>query len=51
MDAKSYIHDLASAARAAALELALTKGSQRDAALLACAAAIRQSKSLLQAAN
>jgi len=51
MDAKQYIETLARQARVAAGQLALTKGSQRDAALRACAAAIRAAKQTLQQAN
>lgn len=51
MDAKKLVTDLATAARAAATSLACAKGEQRDAALLACAQAIRDNKADLQAAN
>ena len=51
MDAKKYVKELATAARAAAAKLAVTNGSQRDTALLACAKAIRDSKNKLQTAN
>jgi len=51
MDAKQYVETLATAARAAASQLALTTGQQRNAALVACAEAIRRDKAALQAAN
>ncbi|MDY6913741.1 MAG: glutamate-5-semialdehyde dehydrogenase [Planctomycetota bacterium] len=51
MDAEKFINNLASAARTAAAKLTVSPGSQRDAALVACAAAIRQNKNSLQAAN
>ena len=51
MDAKTYITQLAAAARKAAMELASSKGVQRELALRQCAAAIRRSKGALQQAN
>ena len=51
MDAKQYVETLAAAARAAAGKLAVTTGQQRNAALAACAAAIRREKTALQNAN
>jgi len=51
MDAKAYVEKLASAARTAAETLALASGAQRDAALNACAAAVRDHADELQAAN
>lgn len=51
MDAKQYIASLGVAARKAAGKLALTRGAQRDAALRACAKALRDSVGALQAAN
>ncbi len=51
MDAKSYVEKIATAARAAASKLAVSTGAERNTALLACAKAIRQHKSDLQAAN
>ena len=51
MDAKQYVETIATAARAAAAELALTTGQQRNAALVACADAIRRDKAALQDAN
>ncbi|MFB3891529.1 MAG: glutamate-5-semialdehyde dehydrogenase [Phycisphaerae bacterium] len=51
MDATGYVKGLATAARAAALALASSTGAQRNAALLACAAAIRKARPALQAAN
>lgn len=51
MDADKQIGELASAARRAAAGLAQTKGAERDAALAACAEAIRNARADLQAAN
>jgi len=51
MDAEQYIGELSSAARRAAAELARTRGARRDAALTACAEAIRDGRADLQAAN
>ncbi len=51
MNAKAYIEKMGRAARRAADCLAVTLGSQRNGALLACAAALRTSKAELQAAN
>ena len=51
MDAKAYITKIGSAARAAAAELALSTGAKRNAALLAAAAAIRDSRTAIQQAN
>ena len=51
MDANAVIKELAVAARAAAAMLAQTPGRRRDAALIACAQAIRARKNDLQAAN
>ena len=51
MDAKTYIEDIAVAARAAAGALATSSGAARNAALAACAKAIRARAADLQAAN
>jgi len=51
MNAKTYITEIAQAARKAAASLAMTKGSQRNAALLACAEALRRHKPQLATAN
>ncbi len=51
MDAVKTIQQIATAARAAGAQLATTTGDKRDAALRACAAAIRDAKAELQAAN
>lgn len=51
MDAEKFIKHLAVEARGAAAVLAQAKGQQRDAALLACASAIRDGKAQLQQAN
>ncbi|MFP4054022.1 MAG: glutamate-5-semialdehyde dehydrogenase [Phycisphaerae bacterium] len=51
MDPKKYIRTIASAARSAAAELAVTHGQKRDAALRTCAAAIRDSRPTLQEQN
>ena len=51
MNAKSCIRELAKGARRAARVLALSDGTERDAALKACAQAIRDRASELQAAN
>jgi glutamate-5-semialdehyde dehydrogenase len=51
MDASSRIRELALAARGAAGVLASSRGRQRDAALVRCAAAIRASQEELRAAN
>jgi glutamate-5-semialdehyde dehydrogenase len=51
MDIKTYITDLATAARKAAAKLAATNGETRDKALRACAAALRESSGAIQAAN
>ena len=51
MDAKEYVKTIATAAGQAAAELAVTTGQQRNAALGACAAAIRRDKAALQDAN
>ena len=49
--AQAYVERIGRAARAAAATLATTTGAQRDAALAACAAALLDRKSQLQAAN
>ncbi len=51
MDAEQYVREIATAARSAAARLAVMRGEQRDEALLACAAAIREARTDLQAAN
>jgi glutamate-5-semialdehyde dehydrogenase len=51
MDANEYVVGLAREARIAAAELARTRGEQRNAALLACAIAIRDATDALQEAN
>ena len=51
MDAIATIKDIATKARAAALQLAVAGGAQRNAALAACAAALRDRRSRLQEAN
>ena len=51
MDAIATIKDIATKARAAALQLAGASGAQRNAALAACAAALRDRRSRLQEAN
>jgi len=51
MDAERYVHDLAVEARAAAAELAVTSGAERNNALRAGARAIRAASDTLQAAN
>ena len=51
MDAEAYVQKIAEAGRAAARELAGAAGRQRDAALTACAAAIRHRGESLRAAN
>ena len=51
MDAKQYIETLARSARRAAAALAVTRGAQRDAALRAAAAAIRDGKKRLRDEN
>jgi glutamate-5-semialdehyde dehydrogenase len=51
MDAVEYVRVLATAARSAAGKLGLSPGRQRDAALLACAGAIRQQAAALKAEN
>ena len=47
MDAKAVIGEFAVAAQSAAAVLAQSPGHQRDAALRACAAAIRDKKDIL----
>ena len=49
--AQAYVEKIGRAARAAAATLATTTGAQRDAALAACAAALLDRTSRLQAAN
>ena len=49
--AQAYVERIGRAARTAAATLATTTGARRDAALKACADALRQSKSRLRAAN
>jgi glutamate-5-semialdehyde dehydrogenase len=51
MDPKAFIQSLATEARKAAAVLARTRGEQRNAALQACAKAIRSERAQLQAAN
>jgi len=51
VDAKEYVEKIAREARCAAASLAVSKGPQRNAALLACAKGVRQQKAQLQAAN
>jgi len=51
MDARVYIEKLGAAARAAGAELAVTGGAERNAALLACAEALRAGADTLRAAN
>ena len=51
MDPKAYVTERAKAARQAAMTLVTMRGRQRDAALAACAEAIRDAKADLQAAN
>jgi len=50
-EAREYVAQRARAARRAAAALSATTGGQRDAALLACAAALRDRKGPLQTAN
>ena len=50
-EAEQYVQQIGRAARAAAATLAATTGAQRDDALRACAAALRDRKADLQAAN
>ncbi|MFW6133047.1 MAG: glutamate-5-semialdehyde dehydrogenase [Planctomycetota bacterium] len=51
MDPKQYVRDVAGAAREAAAKLAVTRGADRDAAVRACAEALRRRASDIQAAN
>ena len=51
MDARNFIGHLAAEARSAAALLAQTSGQQRDAALRACAAALRDRKAPIRDAN
>jgi len=51
MDPKAYVTERAKAARQAAMTLVTMGGRQRDAALAACAEAIRDAKANLQATN
>ena len=51
MEATSYVRELATSAGAAAADLALSSGEARNAALAACARAIRDRAADLQAAN
>ncbi|HHH76094.1 MAG TPA: gamma-glutamyl-phosphate reductase, partial [Phycisphaerae bacterium] len=51
MDAIKYITSLAKAARKAGAKIAVSSGEMRNAALVACAAAIRESRSTIQQAN
>ena len=51
VDADTYVKQLATAARAAAADLALTRGAQRNDGLRRAAAAIRSAAADLQAAN
>ena len=50
-EAKKIIEELATSARAAAAVLADTRGDQRNAALLGCAAAVREGADRLRAEN
>ena len=49
--ATAYVRKIGLSARAAAAALAATTGRQRNAALIACAAALRDGRASLQAAN
>jgi glutamate-5-semialdehyde dehydrogenase len=51
MDPTEYVRDLAIAARSASAVLAVAKGAQRNAALGACAKAVRQAKPDILEAN
>ncbi len=51
VDPKTYVGALARASREAAFALAAATGGARDAALRACAAALRRARPALQAAN
>ena len=51
MDAKAYVKDIATAARAGGADLATASGAVRNAALAACAKAIRAGATELHAAN
>ena len=51
MDAVKYVEHLASAARSAAAVLAVSKGARRDEALRAIAAAVREARREILAAN
>jgi glutamate-5-semialdehyde dehydrogenase len=51
MDAKEYVVAVARSAKKAAAELAVSAGAKRNAALLACAKAIRARKDALRKAN
>ncbi len=51
MNPKTVIEEIGNRARAAAMTLAVSPGADRDAALLACAEAIRRRKDALQEAN
>jgi glutamate-5-semialdehyde dehydrogenase len=51
MDATEYVSRLAAAARSAAGVLAASRGARRDAALTACASALRDARAELKAAN
>jgi glutamate-5-semialdehyde dehydrogenase len=51
MDATAYIKEIASQARIACAQLAIASGAQRNAALLACAKALRANAADILAAN
>ena len=51
MDAREHVQSIATLARSAAGQLATSSGAQRDAALVACAAAMRASVAKLREAN
>lgn len=51
MDAKAYVREITTAAKASAAMLALTDGSARINALMACASALRQSSSHIKRQN
>jgi len=51
MDAREHVQSIATLARSAAGRLATSSGAQRDAALVACAAAMRASVAKLREAN
>ena len=51
MDARAYVEKLGTAARAAAARLAVTSGAERNAALAACARAVRKQAGALKSSN